>query len=72
MAVKLPLAAVMRIMRKAGKDVGVDRVSIDAAKLFSEELSDIADDLARECVKYAKHTGRKTVKPEDVKVAVKG
>lgn len=64
---ELPLASVERIMRKAG----AERVCMDAIVTMSDVLEDICIDISKESVKLAKHAGRKTIKKEDIKLAVK-
>ena len=63
----IPLAAMERILLSAG----ADRVSEDA----KQELCDVCEELAtrfgERAIKFAEHAGRKTVKEEDVKLAVR-
>ncbi len=61
----IPLAVVERIARKAG----VERISREALEELKELIEEIAEDLAMEASELAKHAGRKTIKPEDVKLA---
>ena len=63
----IPLAAMERIMKKAG----ADRVSEDAKVALKEVLEDIAEEIAEAALKVALHTGRKTIKAKDVKLAAK-
>ncbi|MCD6466492.1 MAG: NFYB/HAP3 family transcription factor subunit, partial [Methanomicrobia archaeon] len=50
---------------------GAERVSEDASKELAKILEQEGIDLAREAVSLAEHAGRKTVKKEDVVLAVK-
>ncbi len=61
----IPLAVVERIARKAG----VERISREALEELKELIEEIAEDLAMEAAELAKHAGRKTIKPEDIKLA---
>lgn len=68
MAVKkrrLPLAPFERIL----KDAGAKRVSKTAMKEFAMVIEDIADKIAIDATKLAKHAGRKTVTGEDIRLA---
>jgi DNA-binding protein len=63
----IPLAAMERIIMSAG----AERVSEDA----KDELKDICTKLAQEygqrAIRYAEHAGRKTIKDEDIKLAIR-
>lgn len=61
----LPVAAVERLIRKAG----AERVSITAAKALADILEEKAKEIGERAYKLAKHSGRKTVTEEDVKLA---
>ena len=64
---EIPLAVAERILRKAG----AERVSEEAKRIFRDAIEEIAEEIAKKAVDLAKHAKRKTVKPEDVKLAVK-
>jgi histone H3/H4 len=50
---------------------GADRVSDAAAAAFAEILEEYALTLSKKAVEIAKHSGRKTVKGGDIKLAAR-
>ncbi len=63
----LPIAAVIRL----AKQNGADRVGSDAAKAMVEKTEAYLAKLVKEANKLALHAGRKTIKEEDIELAVK-
>lgn len=63
----MPIAPIDRLIRKAG----AERVSEEAAKILAEYLEEYAVELGKKAVEFARHAGRKTVKAEDIKLAIK-
>ena len=64
---ELPLAAVDRIIRKAG---GV-RVSEDAVMALAEILEERGITVSQQAATFAKHANRKTITAADIRLAVK-
>lgn len=63
----LPLAAMEKLLKKSG----AARVSEGAKEAMREVLEDYASQLGEKAIRFAQHSGRKTVKGSDVKLAVK-
>jgi len=67
MSREMPIAPVEKLLRKAG----ADRVSNSASEALSSILEDIGGEISRRAAALSAHAGRRTVKEEDVKMAVK-
>ncbi len=63
----IPLAAMERIITRAG----AERVSEDAKEELRNICTDLANRYGERAIKFAEHAGRKTIKDEDVKLAVR-
>ncbi|MEA2036078.1 MAG: histone [Nanoarchaeota archaeon] len=65
----LPLAAMEKIIKKVGgQDI---RVSDKAKVALKAVIEERAEEIAEKAWRFATHTGRKTVKEGDIKLAVK-
>ena len=63
----IPLAAMEQLMKQAG----AERVSDDAKIALKELLEAYGKKVAQDALTFALHAGRKTIKAEDIKLAVK-
>ena len=63
----IPLAAMEKILKQGG----AERVSDKAKVALKNAIEDIANGIASKAIKLANHAGRKTIKSEDIKLAVK-
>lgn len=63
----LSLTAVRRLIAKAG----AERVGGDAARELRDALEGAAERVGKRAVDLASHAGRKTVKAEDVRLALR-
>ena len=61
----LPLAAMEKLMKRAG----APRVSEDAKDALREVLEEIGLDVSAKAIKFSTHSGRKTIKRADIKLA---
>ena len=61
----MPLAAMEKVLKASG----AARVSDEAKVALKNALEDIADEIAKNAIKYASHAGRKTINAEDIKLA---
>ena len=64
---ELPLAAVDRIIRKAGGQ----RVSESAAAALAEVLEEKGIKIAQKATEFSKHAKRKTITGDDIRLSVK-
>ena len=64
---EIPKAPIARII----KDTGAERVSEDAKAELAAYLEEVARNVAIEANIVAKIAKRKTIKPEDIKLAIK-
>jgi len=63
----IPKAPVAKIMQSSG----AKRVSEDGVEKLVEYLMGFSAEISERALKIAKHSGRKTVQGEDIKLAVK-
>ena len=63
----IPKAPAARILL----DAGASRVSKDAMNYFGDILEEYAGEISKKAVMIAQHSGRKTVKAKDLRLATK-
>lgn len=71
MAKDFSLLPMEEILKKAGKEVGADRVAVSAAEELRNVLLEVAEKVARNAVDAAHHAKRITVKREDIVMATR-
>ncbi|MCS7115548.1 MAG: NFYB/HAP3 family transcription factor subunit [Nitrososphaerota archaeon] len=64
---ELAIAPMHRLCKKAG----AERVSEAAARELAKALEEIGIKIAKEALDFAMHTGRKTIKAEDIEIAAR-
>lgn len=64
---EIPKAPITRIM----KESGADRISEDAKDAIIDYLEEVARDITSEATKIAQIAKRKTIKKEDIELAIK-
>ena len=63
----LPLASMQKVLKKAG----AERVSDKAKLALKVAVEEICQNIALKAIKFASHAGRRTIKSEDIKLAIK-
>jgi len=66
-----PLLPMEKILKKAGKEIGADRVATSASEELRNAMLEISDKIAIEAVAASHHAKRVTVKRDDIKMAVR-
>ena len=64
---EIPKAPIARIIKEAG----AERVSEDAKAELAAYVEEVARDVAKEAAQVAKIAKRKTIKADDIKLAIK-
>jgi len=67
----LALAGMEKLLKKVGSSDDNIRVSDTAKVALREVLEEYAQKLGEKAFRFARHSGRKTIKAEDIKLAVK-
>jgi len=63
----MPLATMEKIIIEAGGE----RVSEDAKEELKRVIEEYSASIAEKAIKFAQHAGRKTIRSEDIKLALK-
>lgn len=66
-----PLFPLEKILKKAGKEMGADRVSESAVVELKNVMLEMAEKIALDACAAARHAKRVTVRREDVQIAVR-
>ncbi len=64
---EISTAAIHRLIKKGG----AGRIGDDAAEELRKVMEEVAVRVGKEALELAKHAGRKTVRAEDIRLAVK-
>lgn len=64
---ELPKATMGKLLKNAGASRVSESAKIELAKILEE----IGQEVGKKAVPFAKHAGRKTVKAEDIRLAVR-
>jgi histone H3/H4 len=71
MVKEFPLLPLELLAKKAGKEVGADRVSASAVEELRNILLEISDKISVEAVAASHHAKRVTIKREDIVMATR-
>ncbi len=63
----IPLAATERLLKEAGAERVADSAKLTLNRLIEKTATEITEEAKR----FARHAGRKTIRGEDIKLAVK-
>ena len=63
----LSLSSMEKLLKKAG----AERVAASGSNALREELEKLAEQISEKAVRFARHSKRKTIKSEDIRLAVK-
>lgn len=66
-----PLLPFEKILKKAGKEIGADRVSEGAVLELKNTMMKMAEKIAADAILIARHAKRVTVRREDVQIALR-
>jgi histone H3/H4 len=66
-----PLLPLEKILKKAGRETGADRVSESAVLELKAVMLEMSEKIASDAIMAARHAKRVTVRREDVQMAVR-